>query len=80
MDEYELIERLNNNQLIHKLKYCRTMAKKHIDDLKELVRINDMVKAELKRRVSALEVDIKLAESYREKSDQPIYDHLLDLH
>lgn len=56
------------------------MAKKHIDDLKELVRINDMVKAELKRRVSALEVDIKLAESYREKSDQPIYDHLLDLH
>lgn len=80
MDEYELIERLDNKQLIHKLKYCRTMAKKHIEDLKALVKINDMVKAELQRRVAALEVDIKLAEQHREKSDQPIFDHLLDIH
>ncbi len=80
MDEYELIMRLNNKQLIHKLKYCRTMAKEHIQALKDLVRINDMIKAELKARVSALQDDIKLAESHREKCDQPIFDHLLDLH
>lgn len=80
MDEYELIARLDNKQLIHKLKYCRTMAKKHIEDLKQLVKINDMIKVELKVRIGALEMDIKIAESHRAQSDSPIFDHLLDLH
>lgn len=80
MDEYELIARLNNKQLMHKLKACRSKAKQYIEELKALVKINDMIKFELKSRVALLEDDLKLAESYREKSDQPIFDHLLDLH
>ncbi len=80
MDLYERITKLDNKQLIDKYTHCRESAREHIKTLKELAKINDAIKAELKVRLSALEFDLKLAASYREKSDIAIYDYLLDLH
>jgi hypothetical protein len=80
MDNEEMITFATNAQLIHRLKYCRTKAKDHIRDLKELVAINDRIKAELRLRLVDLEIELDLAASDRLNCDNPFFDALLDLH
>lgn len=79
MDEI-LISQATNEQLIHKLKYCKSRGRQHIAELKELVVISDRIKRELNIRIVGLEVELKLAEMDRINSDDPFFDALLDLH
>ncbi len=80
MNEDELISQLTNKELIHKLKYTRTRAKDCITDLKQLVVVNDQIKAELRMRLVDLQIEEQVAESERKHCDDPFIDQLLDLH
>ncbi len=80
MNEDELISRLTNKELIHKLKYIRTRGKDFIAQLKQLVEMNDRIKAELKMRLVDLQIEVEIAESERINSDDPFIDQLLDIH
>ena len=71
---------LSNDELIEKLQYCKELGREHIKALKELVKISDELKAELRRRLSGLEVEMKVAEKYRENSENPLINQLLDIH
>ncbi len=80
MSEDELIGSLTNKELVHKLKYTRTRAKDCIALLKELVVVNDRIKAELRMRLVDLQIETEIAESERIHCDDPFIDQLLDLH
>lgn len=71
---------LTNQELIDKLKECQEMGKAHVEAMKELVRLSQSIRAELRVRMSGLEVEVKLAEKYRENSENPLLNQLLDLH
>ena len=71
---------LTNDELIQCLQDCKQLGKLHVEAIKKLVDLSRELRAELQVRMSGLEVELKLAEEYRENSENPQINQLLDLH
>ena len=71
---------LDNLQLIKTRQEVVKVAREMIKALKDLVKLDTQLKAELQVRMSALEIELSLAEMNRKNSEIPYFDNLLDFH